>query len=175
MKEAYLPREETLLTEIRNWKNTENLCKGVYDDGTLKSRNFLRLKMQTYRRLYRKYRGTGLSLDEEALHRMLRYHYKKIEKELYPSLPLRLGRRAWAALVVKLEGLVKGGPVPEMFIAEKPLSVTPSDNVMDKNVTTSGKEKEQAAEQGRRPEGWWVNDLGKKKRQPDREQNIELH
>ena len=177
MKDGYLSKQETLLGEIRNWKNTENICKGVYDEEALKSRSFLKLKMQTFRQLYGKYDGVSLTLDEKALHRMLRYHFKKIERKLYPNLLVRLGRRAFSSLSRKVEALVQGQADTDLTPERKVEAGITTAGAGGKIVSSVGKEREQAGELGKLPEGWWVNDLGRRAEKPDqnKSQGYGLH
>jgi hypothetical protein len=180
MKEAYLPKQENLLTELRNWKNTENTCGGIYDDAAIKSRSFQKLKMQTYQQLYRKYKGTNLSVDEKALHPMLRHQYKQIELKLYPNVLVRVGMRAWSAVQLKVKGLVKGSGKlenPEMFNAAGFSSVISSGGRETSVESSVAKPKEQVMENKNQSETRWVNDLGRKGKGKGREsgQQMEMH
>ncbi|SEA15133.1 hypothetical protein SAMN05192529_10959 [Arachidicoccus rhizosphaerae] len=177
MKESFLPKQETLLTELRNWKNTESLCGNVYNDEAVKSRRFQKLKMQTYQVLYGKYKGTSLSSDEKALHQMLRHQYKQIELKLYPNALARVGMRAWNAARRKVEGLVNGGAKPEnreLFNAAGLTSVISANGAVNVAEPSVAKSKEQQMENSSRPERW-VNDLGRKSKGQEKSQKMEIH
>ena len=178
MKESYLPKQETLLTELRNWKNTENVCGGVYSDEALKSRSFQRLKMQTYKQLYGKYKGTSLSQDEKALHHMMRHQYKQIEHKLYPNALVRLGMRAWSGLQTKVAELVSGSAKLEGEYAyngaglSSVVSAGRSVNAVEEALENP---KEQVMGQQQPSTTRWINDLGRKSKKQDNEQHMGLH
>jgi len=89
MEEQIFKKEDTLLSALGYWNKVEQLCAGVYGEQVLKDRAFQRLKMQEYQRLFKKYGNEEhLTLDEQALHKMLRYQHRKIEQHLYPN-PVR--------------------------------------------------------------------------------------
>lgn len=178
MKQSNLPKQETLLTELRNWKNTENLCGNVYDDAAVKSRSFQKLKMRTYQGLYRKYKGASLSSDEKALHQMLRHQYKQIELKLYPSAMVRVGMRAWSAARLKMGGLVKGGSNlqnQEMFNGAGLASVTAFGGHEMSVESSVAKLKEQLVDQMQPSAARWVNDLGRKGKDREKGQKMEMH
>lgn len=175
MKEAYLPKEETLLTEIRKWKNTENLCGNVYDEGAVKSRSFQKLKLQEYKRLYQKYKGSSLSVDELALHQMLRYQYRKIEKSLFPSRLVRVGRRLWTAVRAKAERVLAGGPSGVANAAEMQRDFVSRGMGKPVGPSVAEQAEKEEPEQKKRPEGWWVNDLGRKDKSSRKDHKLGLH
>lgn len=86
-------RTDTLFSELGNWNRQENKFREVFSDEALKDREFQKMKLETYDRLYNKYRGKPLTQDERAMLTMLRFQRRKMEKALYPGLLTRMLRR----------------------------------------------------------------------------------
>lgn len=80
----------TLLGTLNVWNDTENMFKGVFGDEALKDRDFRKMKLREYDRIWHAFRDKPLTTDEKALMVMLRFQRKKLRTTLYPGLLSRL-------------------------------------------------------------------------------------
>lgn len=166
MEQQFLPKEETLFSELSNWNNIEKLCASVYSEDDLKSSAFQRLKMQEYQRLFAKYGNKELSLDERALHKMLQYKSQAIEKELYPDWWRRVLQRGVDAVTTKIGQALHSNVAPMAF---EPVSVS---TVVNKNTATDKDDISDILQPQQRPEAWWVQDLGQKNKKAANEKKL---
>ncbi len=160
METKFLQKEDNLLTELGNWNSIEKLCAGVYGEAVLKDRSFQRIKLQEYQRLYGKYDNReSASLDQHALHKMLRYQSRKIEQHLYPNPVRRILQRGADRIASRIRRRLRGGEsLPAFEIGNLPLFQI--FNPAKEN--SSGLSNMQSEQKQQRPEGWWIQDLGQK-------------
>lgn len=85
--------EQTLMAELGSWNRQEQKFRELFSDDALRDREFLKMKLGEYDRLYLRYTGAVSTTDEKAMLVMLRFQRKKMERTLYPSLITRLVRR----------------------------------------------------------------------------------
>jgi len=86
-------REPTLFNELSSWNAQENSFRQLFSDDVLKDRDFLKMKLAHYDKLYYKYGSSPRTTDEQAMVTMLGYQRRKMERSLYPGLLTRLLRR----------------------------------------------------------------------------------
>lgn len=176
MEQSYFKKEDNLLTELGNWNKIEQLCAGVYGEASLKDRSFQRMKMQEYRRLYNKYGGREHpSLDEQALHKMLRYQLRKIEMHLYPNPVRRVLQRGIDRLTAAIEKKLYGEKPPSAFVTGN-IPIVPAFSAatsQENNNDLSRQPENQAAQQ--RPEGWWIQNLGQRDNNTTEEKKLGIH
>lgn len=86
------------MRELSGWNRQEGQFRELFGDASLKDREFLRMKLDTYSSLFHKYNGRAQTTDERALLLMLHYQRRKMEKALYPGLLRRMLYRAAARL-----------------------------------------------------------------------------
>ncbi|TDX00514.1 hypothetical protein [Dinghuibacter silviterrae] len=87
---------KTLFKEMGDWNRQESMFRELFSEESLKDRDFMRMKLENYDKLYHKYNGKPLTTDEKALMRMLRFQRRKMEKILYPGLLRRMLHRGTA-------------------------------------------------------------------------------
>lgn len=96
--QAFTP--ETLMGELGSWNRQENKFRELFSAAALKDRDFMKMKLAEYDRLWLKYSGKAQTTDEKALLVMMRYQRRKLERRLYPGLLTRLVRRSVMAVRV---------------------------------------------------------------------------
>lgn len=107
-----LERNETHLTlfsALNEWNNTENMFKEVFGEDSLKDRDFRKMKLREYDRIWYTFRDKPATTDEKALMVMLRFQRKKLRVILYNGLLSRL--------ISRMGGYVRhllSEPVPRM-------------------------------------------------------------
>jgi hypothetical protein len=94
---------ETLMGELSSWNRQENKFRELFSDEALKDRDFMKMKIAEYDRLWLKYNGRVQTTDEKALLVMLRYQRRKLERTLYPGLLARIVRRSVMAVKVFIQ------------------------------------------------------------------------
>jgi len=90
--------ENTLIAELTSWNRQEQKFRELFSEDALKDREFQKMKLDEYDRLYRKYSGMGTTTDEKALLVMVRFQKRKLERTLYPGILTRLLRRGFLTL-----------------------------------------------------------------------------
>ncbi|SFA56465.1 hypothetical protein SAMN04488511_11610 [Pedobacter suwonensis] len=96
MEKAF--EKETLMGALSNWSRQEHQFRELFSDGALRDRSFQRMKLDEYDRLYYKFQGKALPVDERAMMLMLRYERTRIRRQLYPGLLRRTVHRIAAAV-----------------------------------------------------------------------------
>ncbi len=89
---------ETLMGELGSWNRQENKFRELFSDDALKDRDFMKMKLAEYDRLWLKYNGRVQTTDEKALLVMMRYQRRKLERTLFPRLLARIVRRTVMAV-----------------------------------------------------------------------------
>ncbi|GEM_PF-3235288 len=98
-------RTPTFFSALDEWKHFEDLSSEKYGADSLKDRDFQKLKLREYERLYRFYNGrVDLSRDERAMLLMLGFQRKKLRKALYPGQIRRVLHRIGSFLSAKIQG-----------------------------------------------------------------------
>lgn len=171
MEQQYFQKEENLLTELVNWNNVEKLCAGVYGDDVLKDRSFQRMKMQEYQRLFAKYQFREKpSVDELALHKMLRYQVRKIEQHLYPNPWRRLLQRGIDRIAARIGRKRHNDYMPSDFtIGNTPIAQ--AFNAVKGNADTLSRQQDEQ----QRPEGFRVQNLGQRDNNVANEHKLGIH
>jgi hypothetical protein len=82
--------QPTLISELRDWNRQELLFKEVFSEKSLSDRDFQKMKLAEYARIYGRYAKTASTTDERAFARMLKFQQTKIRKAVYPGLTGRL-------------------------------------------------------------------------------------
>ncbi|HWT40181.1 MAG TPA: hypothetical protein VN081_02820 [Dongiaceae bacterium] len=172
METKFLQKEDNLLTELGNWNSIEKLCAGVYGEAVLKDRNFQRIKLQEYQRLYNKYdTRESASLDQHALHKMLRYQSRKIEQHLYQNPVRRILQRSADRIVFRIRKRLRvGQALPAFEAGNLPLPQV-FDPAKERGNDLPSKQPEQIQQ---RPEGWWIQNLGQKGKN-EKKQGMHIH
>ncbi len=91
-------RPETLMSELRNWNQQENKFGVLFGQDALQDREFLKMKLEHYDRLWYKYNGKPQTQDEKAMMTMLRFQRRKMERSLHLGLLRRMLHRERARL-----------------------------------------------------------------------------
>lgn len=94
---------DTLIGSLSSWNRQEQQFAQLFGEQALKDREFTRMKLQEYNRLYYQFGKKAATTDERAMILMLRFQRKKMTKALYPGLLRRLAYR----LIVKAVATVK--------------------------------------------------------------------
>lgn len=94
-----LPRKESLISEIREWKQIEeNVEKDNRIKDPLDDVDYMKMRLREYDRIYYKYRDGGpFTKDEQAYFIVLQFQRKKIRKFLYPRQLTRMFQSAKVA------------------------------------------------------------------------------
>lgn len=87
-------RQPTLVKALDEWNHTEDMFRNVFGDDALKDKDFKKMKLREYDRIWHAFNGKPLSKDERSLMAMLRFQRKKLRRTLYPGLLTRLLNRA---------------------------------------------------------------------------------
>lgn len=87
-------REPTLVAALTEWNHTESLFKQHFGEESLRDRDFMKMKLKEYDRMWYSFNGRPLTRDERALMRMLRFQRRKMRRTLYRGLLSRLWNRA---------------------------------------------------------------------------------
>ncbi len=91
-------RPATLVSELNVWNRRENQFMELFSPQAVKDREFQKMKLAEYNRLWYAYNGKATTTDEKALLTMLGFQRRKMEKSLYPGILTRLVRRGIAYL-----------------------------------------------------------------------------
>ena len=86
----------SLIADLSGWNRQEQKFRELFSDDSLKDREFLKMKLAEFNRIFYKHDGTAKTTDERAFMTILGFHRKKLEKALYPGLLTRLVVRAYA-------------------------------------------------------------------------------
>ena len=92
-----------LLRELGAWNRLEGMFRENFSETALGDRDFRKMKLREYDRIYRLYNGKVQTTDERALIVMLRFQRRKIRRTLYPGLLRRLLNRTTNSLFISLE------------------------------------------------------------------------
>lgn len=90
--------QNTLMAELERWNKQEQKFKQLFGDASVKDRDFQKMKLAEYDRLWYKYQDSTATTDERSMLVMLRFQRRKLEQALYPGLITRMVRRAFVAL-----------------------------------------------------------------------------
>lgn len=93
-------KSETLSGELGNWTRQEHSFAKLFTPDALKDREFQKMKLAEYDRLWLKYSGGVKTTDEKALMDMLRFQRRKMEKTLYPRILTRVFRKIVSAVKI---------------------------------------------------------------------------
>ena len=150
-RQAFTP--QTLMGELGSWNRQEAKFRELFSADALKDRDFMKMKLAEYDRLWLKYRSSVQTTDEKALLVMLRYQRRKLELSLHPGLLDRLLRRsvlAIKAFILKREEnrAPKNEPLTYDY---KPLPVPKTGNNPD-----------YAKEPGKKQDGRYGQDIGRR-------------
>jgi hypothetical protein len=89
----------SLYNEIRDWNHIETRLSESFRDKQMDDRDYRKMKLAEYDRIYFKYRSAPmLTKDEKALFTMLQYQRRKLARAIYPKLLTRLLLRTTAKL-----------------------------------------------------------------------------
>ncbi|TYR37404.1 hypothetical protein FXV77_05200 [Sphingobacterium phlebotomi] len=83
-------RLPTLMDTLSAWNETENMFTQVFGENALEDRDFKKMKLREYDKIWHKYNGKVQTKDDRALMVMLRFQCKKLRKTLYRGLLPRL-------------------------------------------------------------------------------------
>lgn len=83
-------------TELNQWRSREDRFSKLFSFDLSSNRALLKEKLHYYDRVAAKYKGTP-DVDERFALRVLNQERKRIEKQLYPNLLIRLLRRLLVA------------------------------------------------------------------------------
>lgn len=86
-------RGATLQGALAEWKHTEDLFSRHFDRESLDTRDFRKMKLREYDRMWYAFNGRPLTKDERALMRMVRFQRRITRRTLYPGLLGRLWNR----------------------------------------------------------------------------------
>ncbi|MBK1439791.1 hypothetical protein JHJ32_07340 [Parapedobacter sp. ISTM3] len=89
-----MEQEPTLFAALTEWNHTESLFREHFGEESLRDRDFLKMKLKEYDRMWYSFNGRPLTQDERTLMKMLRFQRRKMRKTLYPGLLRRLWNRA---------------------------------------------------------------------------------
>lgn len=81
---------KSLIRELGEWKRLEGMFRENFSETALGDRDFRKMKLREYDRIWRTYNGKEQTTDERALIVMLRFQRRKIRRALYPGLLRRL-------------------------------------------------------------------------------------
>lgn len=95
MNSSFVNRVEA---DLDQWRSREERFSKLFSFSLSSNRALLKEKLEYYERIAAKYKGTQ-NLDERFALKMLRQERNRIEKQLYPSLLIRLLRRLLVAPV----------------------------------------------------------------------------
>lgn len=94
---------DTLHGELMQWNRIEDLLQECFKGDHKNDRDFHKMKLAEYDRLYYRYgKETDLSRDERALMAVISYKRKKLAKAVYPGLIRRLLQRVVTAIVFRI-------------------------------------------------------------------------
>lgn len=162
-----MEKKAMLISELDEWNRMEDLFRNTFGESSLGDRQFLKMKLKEYERLYHFYNGkTNLTKDEKAMLLMLRFQRRNLRKTLYPGLLTRMMYRTRSFLTLKANDLMAGAVgVAESNnrIAEQALPFSPAFGATEKAV------EEQGNYQRYEPKNRYVRDIGKRT-QPDNQQ-----
>ena len=103
-------REATLQAALAEWKHTEDLFSHHFDKDALNTRDFMKMKLKEFDRMWYAFNGRPLTKDERALMRMVRFQRRITRRMLYPGLPGRLWNRTANFLAFVSEPKERSGP-----------------------------------------------------------------
>jgi hypothetical protein len=88
---------QSLFRELGAWNVQETRFAEIFSREALADREFRKMKLSEYDRLYHRYSTLATTSDEKALLTMLKFQRRKLERSLFPSLLGRLMHRAIAS------------------------------------------------------------------------------
>lgn len=68
---------DTIIGGLSDWNRQEQQFRQLFGEDALKDREFIRMKLQQFDRLYYKHSNTAKTTDEMAMMLMLRFQRKK--------------------------------------------------------------------------------------------------
>lgn len=99
-------RAPTFFSALDEWHHFEQLSWERFGEDALKDRDFQKLKLREFDRLYHYYnRRSDLSRDEKAMLLVLDFQRTKLTKALFPGRIRRLLYKAASSLMLKIIGV----------------------------------------------------------------------
>ena len=77
---------ETLEAGLDFWNRQEQKFKSLFGQESLKDREFLKMKLRHYDKLWYQYKNASLGIEGQLMRNMLKFQRRKIEKSLHPGL-----------------------------------------------------------------------------------------
>lgn len=97
--------DQSIMGEMHAWQNLEKsfraVCQG--DEKTFNSREYQKMKLAEYDRIWNTYQGRARTRDEKAWLTITLIRRRNLEQELYPNLIVRMMRRILNNLMPALD------------------------------------------------------------------------
>lgn len=146
----------TLMDAFREWNRSEDMFREAFGDGALEDRDFLKLKLREYDRIWHTFNGKPLSKDEKALMVILRFQRRKLRRGLYRGLLTRFLNRAGSYIRFLLQ-VRRTRAVPTQVGDHRYLTNTPG-------LVKEGKDNDQQKQEERYQRKYNNHDLGPKRK-----------
>lgn len=89
---------ETLEAGLDFWSRQEQKFQSLFGKEALKDREFLKMKLRHYDRLWYQYKNTPLDIEGQLMRNMLKFQRRKIDKSMYRGLLRQIIRRITTAI-----------------------------------------------------------------------------
>lgn len=157
---------DSLMAELGSWSKQEHKFRELFGNDAIRDRDFQKMKLAEYDRLWQKYQGKAMTTDEKSMLVMLRFQRRKLEKTLYPGILRRIFHRAAVgikALVANRRQLREQRNQPEQYTYS---TITVPGNERSGQKQASEHERQQKGQSHR-----YGQDLGRRlKSGPDKRQ-----
>lgn len=94
MVQKYMGSE--LMAELESWKRQEDQLKKLFSAEVVQDKEFLKLKLKEFDRIFYKHRYDNPTTDERAVMTVLKYQRLMMQKSLYPGLITRMVMSAYS-------------------------------------------------------------------------------
>lgn len=96
-------KELSLQKQLADWNRQESRFKELFSEEALRDKEFQKMKLREYDKLWHLHKGTAQTTDERALLNMLRFQRRKMTRRLYPGLLRRLLHKVVARIAAGRE------------------------------------------------------------------------
>lgn len=158
----------SLTEDLKSWNQQESQFRNLFSEQALIDKEFLKMKLKEFNRIWYKYSGIPQSPVEGALMMMLNYQRRKLQQSLYPGLLTRLLVRAFTFSKAYISQRLAQPPkptVPLYYAPPIPVPDIPKPQQHEQATQQQSQvDQQKRAYQNRQPRQWHQKLVGKQKR-----------
>lgn len=145
----------SLMEELSSWNQQESQFRNLFSDRALQDREFLKMKLKEFDRIWYKHNGQPQSAVEKALMMMMNYQRRNLQKSLYPGILTRLLVRAFTFSTALIKQSLTARPekkTPLFYAAPIPVPQPPKQENQEKaQGQNAGHSRKQHQQRTQRP------------------------